>query len=233
MRICQISQTIQGEGYNLGKPCILIRFVGCNLNCPWCDTPYALKKINGTKYIVNKLKELILKIIDDTDITHFMITGGEPLLYHNDIIEVYNKIINTGKCISFEMETNGLLLKNNHDNIHYNISPKLDIKCYNDEEIKNIDDIIKLYNKIEIPKNYSLKIVYKKEWESDIIKFLTHNELYDLNKLYIMPYWNEKEDFHKANLDTIRFCINYNFRYTPRQHIYLFGTGNQEYLHIK
>lgn len=29
--------TIQGEGFNTGKPCYFIRLGGCDVGCFWCD----------------------------------------------------------------------------------------------------------------------------------------------------------------------------------------------------
>lgn len=36
----EIYRCLQGEGANLGRPSILVRFQVCNLRCSWCDTPY-------------------------------------------------------------------------------------------------------------------------------------------------------------------------------------------------
>ena len=36
----EIFESIQGEGVNLGNPCIFLRLAGCNLKCAWCDTKY-------------------------------------------------------------------------------------------------------------------------------------------------------------------------------------------------
>ena len=37
-RLRSVFRSIQGEGRNTGRPATFIRFAGCNLNCPWCDT---------------------------------------------------------------------------------------------------------------------------------------------------------------------------------------------------
>jgi len=232
MRVTQVVKTIQGEGLNLGKPCLLIRLEGCNLKCPWCDSKFTNKKNSG--------KEIdIVKLINDYNtvkhsyLNHIMITGGEPLLYQKEVNEIINSV---SKNINFEIETNGLLLNDDsllNNNVVYNISPKLDVRFYyKKQNIKSLKDIIDLYINVLQPKpNYTFKFVYKKEWENDILEFL--NNFIISNEILIMPYFDKKEDFLKSNLDTIEFCIEYGYRYTPRQHIYLFGTDNSEYQKIE
>ena len=36
--LVEIFESLQGEGRNTGRPCVFVRFAGCNFNCPWCDT---------------------------------------------------------------------------------------------------------------------------------------------------------------------------------------------------
>ena len=37
-RINEIFYSLQGEGYHTGIPAVFVRFSGCNLRCPFCDT---------------------------------------------------------------------------------------------------------------------------------------------------------------------------------------------------
>ena len=37
--LVEVFESLQGEGRNSCRPCVFIRFAGCNLDCPWCDTP--------------------------------------------------------------------------------------------------------------------------------------------------------------------------------------------------
>lgn len=42
-RVAEIfGPTIQGEGRNIGSPCVFVRFGGCDYRCSWCDTPHAV-----------------------------------------------------------------------------------------------------------------------------------------------------------------------------------------------
>lgn len=38
--VVEIFASLQGEGYNTGKAVVFLRFGGCNLACPWCDTDF-------------------------------------------------------------------------------------------------------------------------------------------------------------------------------------------------
>lgn len=39
-RINQIFYSLQGEGANTGRAAVFVRFAGCNLRCPFCDTEF-------------------------------------------------------------------------------------------------------------------------------------------------------------------------------------------------
>ena len=68
----EIFATLQGEGRNTGKPCVFVRFAGCNLQCPWCDTDFSPK--------VHLKEEALLARIADFGVKNVIFTGGEPLL---------------------------------------------------------------------------------------------------------------------------------------------------------
>lgn len=40
LKICEIFDSISGEGLRAGKVCTFTRFSGCNLDCAFCDTKY-------------------------------------------------------------------------------------------------------------------------------------------------------------------------------------------------
>lgn len=64
--------SLQGEGRNTGRPCIFLRFAGCNLACPWCDTDHTPKFRLKTEALLNRLADLPERNI--------ILTGGEPLI---------------------------------------------------------------------------------------------------------------------------------------------------------
>lgn len=71
-KINKIFPTIQGEGKRTGEPMVFIRFSGCNLKCPFCDTDHEDGKHYTTDQILEELKRY--------DIKSLSLCGGEPSL---------------------------------------------------------------------------------------------------------------------------------------------------------
>jgi len=86
----EIFLTQQGEGANIGRTAVFIRFAGCNLwsgreqdrataTCRFCDTDF----VGGTRYATaDDLAEAVLAAWTARQPEHHMVvlTGGEPLL---------------------------------------------------------------------------------------------------------------------------------------------------------
>ena len=70
--LVEIFESLQGEGRNAGRPCVFVRFAGCNLSCPWCDTDVA-KRFSAS------LDELIAEVGQYRP-KSVVLTGGEPTL---------------------------------------------------------------------------------------------------------------------------------------------------------
>lgn len=76
-RINDIFYSLQGEGYNTGRAAVFVRFAGCNLRCPFCDTAFdtyremtddeILTEISSTSHLAPRNLLVVL-------------TGGEPTL---------------------------------------------------------------------------------------------------------------------------------------------------------
>lgn len=111
--IVEIFESLQGEGYNTGLPCIFVRLGKCNLACPWCDTNYNEYEKWTFEAIINRVKSYSAKNI--------IITGGEPTMYVN-----LGVLLDELKAFGYWLgiETNGL--KNVPPQIDYiATSPKL------------------------------------------------------------------------------------------------------------
>jgi len=61
LKINEVFETIQGEGFFTGVPAIFIRLQGCPVECSWCDTKQTwvidLEKETSLDRVVNKKQE--------------------------------------------------------------------------------------------------------------------------------------------------------------------------------
>lgn len=73
MTVNEIFYSLQGEGRWTGTPAIFVRFSGCNLRCPFCDTDHSV----GFSITED---ELVRRIEDLSPARFVAITGGEPSL---------------------------------------------------------------------------------------------------------------------------------------------------------
>jgi 7-carboxy-7-deazaguanine synthase len=74
MRVTEIFFSIQGEGTRAGRPCVFVRFTGCDLRCGYCDTAYAF---HGGREMD---RAAILAEVARHPCKFVLLTGGEPLL---------------------------------------------------------------------------------------------------------------------------------------------------------
>lgn len=72
MKINEIFYSLQGEGHYTGTPAVFVRFSGCNLKCPFCDTDHLKHTELSEQEIVEAVAIFGAK--------HVVITGGEPTL---------------------------------------------------------------------------------------------------------------------------------------------------------
>lgn len=102
LKVCEIFQSINGEGTRAGQPAVFVRLAGCNLNCSYCDTKWA----NGPDAPCEEMtaREIHEKV-SAYGIRCVTLTGGEPLL-HKHVDELLSELCGDDK-LSVEIETNG------------------------------------------------------------------------------------------------------------------------------
>ncbi|MDE6786634.1 MAG: 7-carboxy-7-deazaguanine synthase QueE, partial [Muribaculaceae bacterium] len=72
-KINEIFYSLQGEGHHTGYPSVFIRFSGCNLQCPFCDTRHN----DG----VGMTDTDIIQAVKLYKADWVVLTGGEPSMW--------------------------------------------------------------------------------------------------------------------------------------------------------
>ena len=102
----EIFTSLQGEGYWTGTPMVFLRFAGCNLRCPFCDTAHTSP---STPMSLDELLKAVAEISPlassgrNDNIRRICITGGEPgLQVDAALIDALH-----GAGFTIHIETNG------------------------------------------------------------------------------------------------------------------------------
>ena len=114
--LVEVFESLQGEGRNMGRPCVFVRFAGCNLDCPWCDTDVRLRYWQSLDELLCEMASYKARSV--------IITGGEPTVQPE-----MDVLVDALKARGFwiGVETNGLLSPAWLDRVDYvACSPKAD-----------------------------------------------------------------------------------------------------------
>lgn len=77
--------TIQGEGPDAGRPCVFVRFGGCDYRCSWCDSLHAVLPAEVRKAERLTASEIVGRIVLLAAApTTVVLSGGNPALLHLD-----------------------------------------------------------------------------------------------------------------------------------------------------
>ena len=91
--------TIQGEGFQSGRPAYFIRIGGCDIGCSWCDSKFSWLADKHPLVNVDDIHRAAL----DSGADGLVVTGGEPSLYNLQYLtEIFRK-----SGLSMFLETSG------------------------------------------------------------------------------------------------------------------------------
>ena len=218
LKLSELFCSVQGEGPHTGTSCIFLRLATCNLKCSWCDTKYTWDWEN---YDINKeVREISIEdvwkmILQFSDMSHIVITGGEPLLQQNKLISLLKLIKgkkkgdNKSHYYYIEIETNGTVIPLKriiHLVDQWNVSPKT-ANSFNEKNGISLENLYKkslfIFRDLE---NSFFKFVIDK---SDDFKDIEHYiQKYDLPKerLILMPQATTKEKLLEKSAWIQRVC---------------------------
>ena len=188
-KINEIFYSLQGEGHHEGYPSVFIRFSGCNLSCPFCDTKHDKGIFMDDDAIIHAVKLYKADWI--------VLTGGEPALSIDaDFIHLLRRA--TGKKIA--IETNGTVPR--PDGIEWiTCSPKTGIcrpgGLKPGEEPSNPD-----FANVVIPYANEIKVV---DVGQDLDPYFSLKCKGEDTIMYLQPcYVPDEEEFAKNRLRTVR-----------------------------
>jgi 7-carboxy-7-deazaguanine synthase len=127
MRISEIFRSIQGEGRNQGLITTFVRLSGCNLDCAWCDTPFARE--GGKEVPVGD----VFQAVEFSSCGRVCITGGEPLLQRDEVGILAKRLDEAGYRV--EIETNGTI---DFSPLQGHASVCMDVKCPSSREASDL-----------------------------------------------------------------------------------------------
>lgn len=195
-KVNEIFYSLQGEGHHTGYPSVFIRFSGCNLKCPFCDTRHEEGIFMDDDAIVRAVNLYTAEWI--------VITGGEPsLTIDSDFIHLLKRA--TGKKIA--IETNGTHpLPSGLDWV--TVSPKIGICGNNDsadsavvvdsaDEIKVVDMGQDLESYFSMPCRSEKTLMYLQPCYVDDPVECEANRLRTVRRVLSDPRWTLSVQLHR------------------------------------
>ena len=213
-KVNEIFYTLQGEGSHSGIPAVFIRFSGCNLRCPWCDTDFAGHTDMTAEQIV--AEALSLYDIPNERRRMVVLTGGEPSL------QVDKPLIDALHAAGFYIciETNGTHpLPDGIDWI--TCSPKIATSIVNNTQssINRQSSIVQSsIHRLALKRVNEVKVVFTGDYDPEIWRDQLEAEHWMLQPLRYTGEWllensiDEFEDDRNDNLpDTVRYILSHPF----------------------
>lgn len=199
-KVNEIFYTLQGEGAHSGIPAVFVRFSGCNLSCPWCDTEFAEHTAMSAEQIVDQA--LTLYDTPNERRKMLVLTGGEPSL------QVDQALIDALHQAGFYVciETNGTHpLPEGIDWI--TCSPKNQCTSHNAQ-----------CTELALKRVNEVKVVFTGDYDPEIWRTQLEAEHWMLQPLRYTGEWllehavDEWEDDRNDNLDdTVRYILAHPF----------------------
>jgi 7-carboxy-7-deazaguanine synthase len=223
VRIAELFQSRQGEGFLTGQESVFIRASGCNLRCWFCDTPYASWRPEGEDRSVAE----IVAAVAEFACRHVVITGGEPMLFA-ELVELTERLKEQGKHIT--IETAGTrYLKVRCDLM--SISPKLAGSGPRDarhaawaivhERRRQRNDVVR---RLTRDYHYQIKFVIDvPEDLGEVERYLAELRHVDRARVLLMPQGVDAEELQRKAGWIEPYCREQKLHYCPRRQIEWFG----------
>lgn len=216
----ELFQSLQGEGVSMGRPAVFLRLALCNLSCAWCDTPYTWQWSSGEKekYMMEMSPREVAERISSFPLKHVIITGGEPLLQGDQLVELAEALPE----YSFEIETNGTIIPPDALDkrvVQYNVSPKLS-HSGNKPGHALRKEALTWFSRT--PRAW-FKFVVSEPGDVAEINVLEKEFLLPHDRILLMPCGTSPQEMDEIMPWLAEECIGRGYRLTDRMHIRLWG----------
>lgn len=223
MRIAELYQSVQGEGFLTGTKSVFVRVSGCNLRCWYCDTPFTSWEPEGEDIPVDE----ILRQVDTLACTHVVVTGGEPMLFA-EMIPLCQGLRAAGHHIT--METAGTLYLPLECDL-MSISPKLSSSTPSrelsakwherHERSRHVPNVIR---QLVAKHPYQLKFVVASPRDCDEVEsYLREFPEIRRERVLLMPEGVELEKLQATATWLEPYCREHGLHFCPRKHIEWYG----------
>lgn len=224
--ISECFRSIQGEGPYMGWPATFIRLGYCNLRCTWCDAWYTWDQSRVD--LKSTLKRLaidraVLMLLENDD-PLVVITGGEPLLQQEALLEIREILTEQYEWYSvLQFETNGTILPDplwDQRSTHYWIvSPKLSNNGRDSEQRRINPKAIEFFAE----GRGHFKFVISKPSDLEEVQDFVDKYKIRRDRVYVMPEGRDAQELNKRALWLVDACKQTGWKYSDRLHIRLYG----------
>ena len=221
MKFSELFHTIQGEGQLIGVPSVFFRTSYCNLRCVWCDTPYTSWHPEDRDITVAES----VTAITQYRCKHVVITGGEPFIQSEALIELCRELDAREHHITIETNATRFAKVAAH---LISMSPKLrnsnpptDDRFFKRHERDRIrPDVIRKFLD-----TYACQVKFVVDTPEDLteIRALQMDIGIPAETILLMPQGTTTTVLQRKQEWLVDLCKENGYRYSPRVHVDIWG----------
>ncbi|MBB5350140.1 organic radical activating enzyme [Haloferula luteola] len=230
----EIFHTLQGEGVSVGKAAVFVRTSRCNLHCRWCDTDYTWN-FKGTPWEHDRgIKHdkaactfeispaSLVERLATYPCRHIVLTGGEPLLQQEELLEAIRSLRQLDPEWTFEVETNGTRIPDPAFEAvisQFNVSPKL-AHSGMDAALRIVPAALTHFARN--PKAW-FKFVASSNADIEEIEALAQAHQIPASRIVLMPEGRTSQDLDRHSAELAARVLEKGWRFSDRLHVRLWG----------